>query len=375
MRVALDGTPLLGHRTGIGRYVLELISELSRRTHNESELSLRVAAFSVRQRSGLRDLPPGAEIIHRPVPARLLSHAWLRRNQPSAELVMGRADVVHGTNYVVPPARRAAEVVSVHDLSFLRHPEWVRGPSLRYGPLIRRAVARGASVVTLSAAVAAEVQDAFGLPAERVHVVPLGVRPEWFAAPADVAVPSVILPREYLLAVGTLEPRKGLDVLLQAYRILIGEGADPPPLVLAGPPGWGESLDLQGINHNRVIFTGYLTDRSLRQVLGGANALVFPSRYEGFGLPPLEALASGVPVVASDLPAVREVVGGHVILCRPDDPEALAEGLLALMSSPADPAARQAGRDHARQFSWARCADLTIRAYTETIARRDRARA
>lgn len=360
LRVALDATPLLGVRTGIGRYVEHLVAELARRP---AEVSLRAAALSLRRRPGLRHLPAGVRAVHRPAPARLLQQAWARGGGPPAEWLTGRVDIVHGTNFVLPPPRRAAGVVTVHDLTFLRFPELVDASSLAYRELVPRAVRTAAVVLTPTQAVAEELIEAYQVPADRVRVTPLGVDPSWF----EPAQPPAGLPDRYVLAVGTLEPRKGLDVLLDAVRALQSSGADIPPLVLVGPPGWGATLDPAGLDRDRLILPGYVGQDALRGLVRGAAVLAFPSRYEGFGLPPLEALAAGTAVVASDIPAVREVVGEHATLVPPGDADALGAALRAALATPRSEAARRAGQDHAATFSWRRCADATLAAYRHAV--------
>jgi glycosyltransferase involved in cell wall biosynthesis len=199
--------------------------------------------------------------------------------------------------------------------------------------------------------VADELAAEYRLPADRVCVTPLGVDAGWSVARRR-RPPG--LPEQYVLAVGTFESRKGLDVLLDAYRTM----GDVPPLVLAGPAG---------PDSEAVIRTGYLDAESLRDVVAGAALLVFPSRYEGFGLPPLEALAAGTPVVASDLPATREVLGDHAHLVVPGDADALAAAILETLADPPSGAARQAARDHAAAFTWRRCAEATVAAYRHAI--------
>lgn len=360
LRIALDGTPLLGVRTGIGRYVEHLVTELA----GLSGVHVRVAAFSVRGRAVLRTLPPAVRAVHRPVPARLLQRAWLRADRPAAEWFTGRADVVHGTNFVLPPPRRAAGVVTVHDLAFLHHPQLVDDASLRYRELVPRAVRRAAVVLAPSRAVAGELAEAYGVTEDRLRVTPLGVDPSWYAdAPARPAG----MPGEYILAVGTHEPRKGLSVLLAAYRALLADVPGVPPLVLAGAAGWGPQLDTSGLRE-RVILPGYVDATTLRGLVAGAAVLAFPSRYEGFGLPPLEALAAGTPVVASDLPVLREVLGDHARFAAPGDAGALAAALRDTLERPPSAECRAAGRDHAATFTWRRCAGLTADVY-EDVAR------
>jgi glycosyltransferase involved in cell wall biosynthesis len=235
---------------------------------------------------------------------------------------------------------------------------------LDYRTLVPRAVSRAAVVLTPTQAIADEVCQAYGLPADRVHATPLGVDPSWFDTSAIAALPG--LPAEYLLAVGALEPRKGLDVLLAAYRQLSRADPELPPLVLVGPAGWGPALETFDIPPDRLIVPGYLDTAALQALVSGALMLAFPSRYEGFGLPPLEALAAGTPVVASDIPAVTEVIGAAqrmTTLVPVGDVEALAAAVLARLSSPPSAADRLSGQQHAAAFTWQRCAERTVAGY------------
>ena len=362
-RVVLDATPLLGPRTGVGRYVEHLVRELAAL----DSLELVATAFTLRGAGGLAAaVPEGVRVRHRPVPARALQAAWDRSELPPVEWLAGRADVVHGTNFVLPPPGRAAGVLTVHDLSFLRFPETVAAASLRYRTLVPRGLRRAAVVLTPSEAVAAEVRAEYGL-GDRVRATPLGVDGDWFAATplpaAELAARG--LPGRYLLFVGSVEPRKGLPTLLAALRLLHDEDAGTPPLVLAGPPGWGPALETAGLPAGAVVSAGYLESADLRRLVAGAALLAYPSVYEGFGLPPLEAFATGVPVVASDLPVIREVTGELAALAPAGDATALAGALRAVLAGPGDRAARVA---RARTFTWAACAAGTAAAYAAAVS-------
>jgi glycosyltransferase involved in cell wall biosynthesis len=388
MKVALDATPLLGPRTGVGRYVAGLAEALAGLAGPEPE-SVALVPFSWR---GTGDLPAaapsGPRIRHgrRRAPARLLQTAWGRLPWPPVEWLSGPVDVFHATNFVAPPTRRAATVLTVHDLTYLRFPQMVTDASARYRQLVPRALDRGAVVCTPTAAVATEVAAEYGLPPDRLVVTPLGVDPSWRqATPPD---PSWLathgLPDRYLLFVGNREPRKNLPTLLTAYRqLLAGVGVEPgltasegagtstrttattgiPPLVLVGPPGWGEALDTAGLPPDAVRTPGYLPEPDLARVVAGAAALVVPSWYEGFGLPALEALACGTPVVASDLPALGEVLGDQADLVAPGDPAALADALARVLEDPGGEDARAARRTRAAGFTWENCAQATLGAY------------
>jgi glycosyltransferase involved in cell wall biosynthesis len=371
LRVGLDATPLLGARTGIGRYVAQLLAALAGRHPGAGAdrplAELRATAFTWRGQADLAGaVPPGVTVAGRRAPARALQALWARAERPRVELLAGRGlDAFHGTNFVLPPLRRAGGVLTVHDLAYLHLPGTVSAASLRYRELVPRSVRRAAVVVTPSQATADAVSEAYGVPADRLAVTPLGVAPEWFAAapPGKAWLADHGLPSEYLLAVGTLEPRKGLDVLLAAYRRLLAAEPDTPPLVLVGAAGWGAQPDLAALPPDRVVLPGYLADPDLVRVVAGARLLAFPSRYEGFGLPPLEAMAAGVPVVASDLAPVREATAGLARLVPPGDADALAAALATELGTVPDPHHQAAARAHAATQTWQRCADLTVAAY------------
>ena len=375
MRVGVDATPLLGRMTGIGRYTLELLRELERlpaastgRLGEVGPVDLVATAFTLRGAGRLAEVvPPGVSVRARPVPARALRTAWSRSEWPTVDRLCGPVDVFHATNFVLPPPGRAAGVLTVHDLAYLTFPDTVSSASLAYRDLVPRGLARARLVLTPSAAVAEQVRDAYGTPEDRVVVTPLGVDLAWGRArpaPADWLA-AHDLPSRYLLAVGTLEPRKNLQALVLAHRDLVRRDPEVPPLVLVGGRGWGEALQLDEVRPGAVRLTGHLPIDELRGVVAGAQALVFPSLDEGFGLPPLEALACGVPVLANDLPVTREVLGDQARFCDVADPEAFQQGLLDVLAAPAgDPESRRA---RAAEFTWERCARLTREAYARAV--------
>ena len=351
MRLGLDATPLLGQRTGVGTYVAGLLSGL-REAAAPPEVVL--TAFTWR---GTEGLPAGYETGRR-FPARVLQEVWSRADAVPVEWLSGRVDVFHATNYVLPPTRRAAGVLSIHDLSYVHHADTVTAATLRYRTLVPRALKRGAHVLALTETVAGEIRDHYGVPADRVGVARPGVDAAWFGpAPRPEG-----LPEEYVLFAGNLEPRKNLPVLLDAMARLWPK---VPPLVLVGPPGWGPALDASGLPPEAVVTMGYLPHDALRGVVAGASVLAFPSRYEGFGLPPVEAFACGTPVVASDLPVLREVLGGHATYAAEGDAEALADALTAALAAP--PTSAEARREHARQYTWRRCAAEAMVAYERAL--------
>ena len=368
MRLAVDATALLGVRTGVGVVTSELLARLA------TEPDLDVVAFGVTWRgrhelAGL--LPDGVRASHRPMAARPLREAWSRTDQPPIEWWTGPVDVVHGPNYVVPPARRAAELVSVHDLTFVHHPELCTADTLAYPGLIRRALRRGATVHTGSAFVAEEIADEFGLDVDSVVVVPYGTKP----LPADEAGADAVAgralagSRSYVLAVGTVEPRKDLPTLVRAFDGIAAARPDLA-LVIAGADGWGAEALTAAIasspHRDRIRRLGWVDERQRAALLRAAAVYAYPSIYEGFGLPPLEAMSAGTPVVTTTAGSLAEVVGDAAVMIAPGDADALGDAIGRLL----DDAAlvddlRERGRRRVATYTW----DLTAAGLLATYRR------
>jgi len=375
VRVALDATPLLAPPTGVGAFTQGALRALARRP------ALEVSAFAVswRRRAGIMaGLPDAVSVRQRAMPARPLQAIWRRADLPPVEWFIGDVDVVHGTNFVVPPSRRAAAVVSVHDLTPLHHPELCDAPTLLYPGLIRRALRRDAWVHTDSAFVAAEVVEAFRADPRHVVTVPPGIPPlpevddEHAARVVRGALPEGT--DRYVLAIGTAEPRKDLPGLVDAFD-RIAASHPTMALVLAGPPGWGEAAlgdALAGARASaRMVRTGWLEAPDLAALLRRASVLAFPSRYEGFGFPPLQAMAAGVPVVATRAGSLPEVLGDAALLVEVGDRDALAHALDRVLSEPElRRALVDAGRARAARFTWDACGEGLESLYVQAAAAR-----
>jgi glycosyltransferase involved in cell wall biosynthesis len=354
LRVAVDATPLLGTRTGVGVFVDGLLGAIA---DHDFRLSGYGLTWAGRKRLP-RLLPDGVDAARTPMPAGPLLRMWSLADHPSAEWWTGPVDVVHGTNFVVPPTRRAARVVTVHDLTAVRFPELCTPTSLRYPDLVRRAIAGGSFVHTPSAFVAAEVVDGFGADPDRVSVIHHGVD-------AIDVVPVGGPPM--ILALGTVEPRKDLPVLVRAFDGLADSRPDLT-LVIAGPDGWGADALAEEItvarHGDRIHRQGWIDDHERARLLGRATVFAYPSRYEGFGLPAVEAMSAGVPVVATAVGAIPEVVGDAALLSDPGDVDGLAANLGAVLD---DEGCRrqlvERGRARAAQFTWAGAGDAFAKLY------------
>lgn len=375
LRVALDATPLFGLMTGVGAFCFGVLSALAEHP------GIDVTAFAVswRRRNALGPLlPPGVRHSQRPMPAKPLYRAWADFPGPPIEWFAGHLDVVHGTKFVVPPTRRAGRVVTVHDLTVVRYPEMCDSPSLRFPRLVRRAVATGAWVHTPSRFVAEEVVSEFGIDPARVRAIHHGI-PSFLASDGGSEANTelmVRLPRgatRYVLAIGTVEPRKDYPLLVRSFDRLVeqsGQELSDVALVIAGDELWGKpDLDaaLETVRRpDRIVRLGYVGATRLASLLCAASAVAYPSVYEGFGFVPLEAMAAGVPVVATAAGAIPEVCGDAALLVPPGDADALAGGLAAVLTSEdvwSGLIAR--GRRQAEKFSWASCAAGLSELYAE----------
>lgn len=333
----------------MGRYTACLVDELS------SVVDVSLVGLTLRGwRELRRNRPESATVTGIPVVASALHSAWARGEFPPIELLAHGRELVHGTNFVLPPSFRGRGVVTVHDLDFLNHTEQLPRRDREFKELVRRSVRRAAAVCTPTRAVAEGVIERFDVPEQTVHVTPLGVDRAWFSAspPDSTLRQRYRLPSEYVVFVGGGGPRKGLSTMYSALD------RELPPLVQIGQGATSAPAN--------VVRTGHVPDETLRRIVRGASALVLPSRDEGFGLPALEALACGIPVVCSDIPALREVTGGQAVMAPYGDPRALRTGLRKALSAP--PTTMSQRRAHAATYTWRACAESTLTAYHHALA-------
>jgi glycosyltransferase involved in cell wall biosynthesis len=328
LRVGFDATSLLGHRTGVGHVAAGMLTAVNARP----DLELHAFAVTWRGRDGLSELVPPSVTAHdRAMPARAARLSWRTFGRPRAEWWTSRVDVVHAPNFVAPPSR-APSIVTVHDLTFVRFPELCTSDTLRYRAHIERALQAGATIHAVSDFVADEVREVFGVSQARVRRIYAGV--ESMAAGTPTRGRRLATSGRYVLALGTIEPRKNLVRLVEAFDQVAHD--DPElALVLAGSDGWGsDALDaaIAAARHgDRVRRLGYVEARDRCDLLAGASVLAYPSLYEGFGHPPLEAMSVDVPVVASNAGALPEVLGDAALLPDALDVDAIAEALARVL--------------------------------------------
>jgi len=297
---------------------------------------------------------------------------WEQLAQPWA-VRRDRVDLLHALVNVGPMIRTCPLVVTIHDLAFERYPELFPGGRRRYLQRMTHHTARHAArVIVDSMNTGDDVHELMGVPNERITVVYPGLNitpvPRDELDTLAALRRRFSLPEEYVLFVGTLEPRKNIVTLLEAWSILAGRYGIKPTLVIAGGKGWFyETLEARtrtlGLTDS-VRYLGYVPDGELPALYATATLFVFPSLYEGFGFPPLEAMACGTPVLVSDRPSLPEVVGEAGLILPAQDPTAWAEAVAELLCSPERRTAMsEAGRAQASRFSWERTAEQTVDAY------------
>jgi glycosyltransferase involved in cell wall biosynthesis len=371
VRIGIDATSLPAQLTGAGNYVFQLITALNRIDTTNQYLifttTLQAEALSV-EREGFR-------VLRQNFRSRGTRLVWEQVGLP-ALVRRHRLDVLHSPHYTMPLRHSARSVVTFHDLTFLLYPELHQVAKRIFFPAIMRWSARHARrIITVSESTRRDLIRMLGVPPDRVTTVLSAADSDYRPAPgaevADVCARYGLRPGEYLLYVGVLEPRKGVDRLVEAFS-RVTPAAGGLTLVIAGKRGWMydrifaqvAALGLQ----EQVRFPGYVPRADLPALYSGARAFVYPSRYEGFGLPVLEAMSCGTPVITTNVSSMPEVAGDGALLVDPDDVHGLAAALARVVHNARlreELSCR--GQARAASFSWERCARETLRVYEDAV--------
>ena len=347
MKIALDGMPLASQLTGVGHYTLELARNLAVVAPSDSFTFIE--------------------------PRGLLKKRWWSLGLP-LHLLRNSFDVFHGTNYEIPLWSRRPTVVTIHDLSLLLHSE------VHEEKLVQRArwrlplMAKAASkIITPSNSVKTEVCETLEVNPEKVAVTPEAPRPAFKRREDPELLLRLGIDREFVLFVGTIEPRKNLRRLVDAFDHVRRATSLSPKLVIAGGQGWlmddfAASIKQKGLE-DRVCLTGYLEDEDLCALYSSCAAFVYPSLYEGFGLPPLEAMACGAPVITSRIPSLMETVGSAARLVDPNDVDDLARAMIEMLSHDhVREHYAELGRHQVKKFTWEQTALKTLDVYRELVS-------
>lgn len=368
MQIGIDARLPYYRMGGISQYVLHLLPALAELDRNNSYLVFQ----SRKDERSYRPDRPNFRRVNVWTPCHHRRERWLL----GAEVALRRPDVFHSPDFIPPAFGAGRHVITVHDLNFLYYPEYLTAESRRYyREQIGWAVQRADSISADSEHTRQDLIARLAVPPEKVRTIYLAANPLYRQTPAPEMVAQTLagynLPRGFLLFVGTLEPRKNVPVLIEAYARLRREEQVDLPLILVGGKGWlyeeiFATIEKQGIARHVHHLSG-VSDEVLAHLYHAAGALALPSHYEGFGLPPLEAMHCGCPVVVSDRASLPEIVGDAGILLPPDDVPAWAEALARALSDSEQRAQMIArGYRQAEQFTWEQTALQTLQLYVGT---------
>ena len=354
VRVVYDVSPLSHPLTGVGNYVRGSLAGLVEAAGGAHEL----VAFAPTSPAGRKAIPralDGLDVELRLVPLPLSQRwrdGWSRLGRPALERFVGAFDVFHYSDWMYPPQAGGVRATTVHDLVPLRFPEWVTPKTAAMHGAKYANTARTADLVFVNSEYTGrDVVERLGVGSDRVRVAYPGVK-DAFRPDGDHAD----LGRPYVLTVATLEPRKNLETLVAAHRLL----GDELLLAVAGGSGWGDQPELRGAN---IVRLGFVSDDELARLYRGAAAAVYPSRFEGFGMPIIEAMACGAPTVASAHASMDEAAGAAAIRADPDDPEAIAAAIREALDRRDELV--PAGLEHARRFTWRAAGETFLAGYEE----------
>ncbi len=364
MKIGIDITPITRTPTGIGMYTRHLLHEFASMASPDTFYGFA---------AGLRPLDTASlplPYVRLMIPSRLLFSIWEVAGMPRVDRVLGGLDVFHAVNYALPPLKSAKGILTIHDLGFLRNPDWFSPKIMRpFSRGIHRYAHRANRIIAVSQATKDDIVTMLDIPPEHVQVVQEAADKAFVPVPHGPAARRVAdtlgITGPYILFVGNVELRKNVIGLLNAFS----RAKIPHLLVVAGPHGWGSNKILDHVTRlnlsERVRFTGYIRDRAVFPSLySAADAFIFPSWHEGFGLPVLEAMACGCPVITSNSSSLPEIGGDAAVYVAPEDTDGLAEKIEMLVGEEQTRAEmRERGFARARQFSWRRCAEETLACY------------
>jgi len=354
MRIVYDVSPLSHPLTGVGNYVRGSLAGLVEAAGGEHE----IVAFAPTSPAGQKVIPralDGLDVELKLVPlpfSQRWRDAWSRLERPPLERFLGSFDVFHFSDWMYPPQAGGVRATTVHDLVPIRHPEWVTEKTrTMHGAKYANTAHTCDLVFVNSEYTGRDVVERLGVAPERVKLAYPGVK-EAFRPDGERAD----LGRPYVLTVATLEPRKNLATLVQAHRLL----GDDLLLAVAGGSGWGDQTELRGPN---IVRLGFVSDDELARLYRGAAVAVYPSRFEGFGMPITEAMACGVPVVASAHESMDEAAGPAAVRADPGDPAAIAAAIREALARRDALVAR--GLLHVAQFNWRASGEVLLAGYEE----------
>jgi glycosyltransferase involved in cell wall biosynthesis len=371
MRVGLDGIPLASPKTGIGHYTFELAHALARIAPTDEFQLISPVAMTALTKDDAGDLPLNLQAVK--AKKRL---SWWALGLPTYGN-KNQLELFHGTNYEIPLWGGFPKILTIHDVSVLLHGETHTGANVRRArrrlPLMVKAATM---IITATESVKREICEHLRVEPDKVAVTPYAARSQFRPTSSQQAAEvkkRLGVEDEFVLFVGTIEPRKNLITLVKAFAELLRTTDLQPQLVIAGRKGWltEELFSYVATSQvkDRILFLGYVSDTDLTALYSSCKAFVYPSLYEGFGLPPLEAMACGAPVISSRIPTIMETVGAAAKLVAPQDVHGLAESLTELLKDENQRRQLSAlGLQRSQEFTWEGTARSTLEVYNEALS-------
>lgn len=379
LKILIDASPLNNYRAGIGFYTSSLITYLAELDkNNKVHLYGRLTEAKIAAIDKELDLrAKGVQYVMAKMPFKALYYPWRFSGLSLMDIGTPEADIYHGMNVLPLPSNRGKSIITIHDLYFLIRPEHTNFMTKLILPReARHAVRRCDAIIADSESTKRDIIENLGVDAEKVKVVYLAARPE-FRVLSDAQILSAIRAKytnnhPYILFLGTLEPRKNLVSLIQAFAMVKRTGNFPHKLILAGRRGWGyedifAEIERQNLSQE-VIVPDYVENADIVGLYNAAELFVYPSLYEGFGLPVLEAMACGTPVITTNISSLPEVAGDAGVLVAPDDVGGLAQAMVRVISDQEySSELRNKGLEQVKKFSWNKTAKETFRVYQQVL--------
>jgi len=390
MKILIDGTPIKSNPSGVGLHLLNLIHWLYL-LQNTNELNFDYE-MAISYQPGLKNWFKGKliypdsinsypNLYSLPIPVRAVNPLLLYAPSLFSTLFESKLDspnIIHGTNYLVYPLKKSLKVLNIYDLAFLKYPKYVNSVVKEYEKIVRKCLTWTDLIVTSSESVKHDIAKYLDFDPDKIHVTPLASRyDDQYLNKIDIALlassfPNYSFSKPYLLFVSTIEPRKNINALITAFNLLKQKYKIDHDLVLIGQKGWHYEPIFEAIAnspyHQYIYHLDYLSDELVAMFYAKADVMVYPSHYEGFGLPILEAMIFNAPVVTSNVSSMPEVAGDAALLIDPTEPEQLAESILKVIS---DRKFRNElitkGQARAKSFSWEKTALATIEGYKKVL--------
>jgi glycosyltransferase involved in cell wall biosynthesis len=373
LRIGVDATSLIGPRSGVGQTTASIVEALV--TLDEG-VDITLFPISLRRGGWVRHAVaphPRIRVARSRMPGRVAAAVWSRVEWPPAELFCGPLDVFWGPNFVLPPLVKAAGVITIHDVAFIDVPETCSDAVLKYRETVPRMVQRANRVIVPSRFSAERLGDWMPEERDRIRVVHPGVRRVFRERGGALTPPrmeALQIRAPYATYLGNLELRKNVDTLLKAFKLVRSVHPQAQLVVIGSPSvGWDaiRARHEQLLDTDAVRVVGYLPDEEVAAIVRGSRVFVYPSLYEGFGIPPLEAMAAGTPVVAAKTSALPEALGSHARFVHPDDVDGIASAIGEHFEGEADRATIEAAKHWAAGFTWASSAARTLEVFGEAI--------